>query len=778
MLMASGMTEQDAVGNNYSDLRSELRSVIACLGKTTLNAQMLERQEEEQKPEYERQLAEDARDLLVAVRGFVSTCKTIPVHLRPFEPSLDAFPSPTMNEPGTPIAEMPSNHTRSSDDIDKMAMMLSPPLSPPAPFVPRYRERRENSTASNYTAVSAKSSSTTATSVSSKSDGDMDEELDLAELVEAAQNCGQDLKKSVEAMLTCLQDPKHQRIRTALASQMFSRLDHLSKRAGQLLLIAQRICFDKETESWIMQSKQTLLTGFGILFYKLQVLTDEHTPISDAVYDIVSVVKALQKPIETVVQCIDRVPLEPKSQQQQQSTSKTDESPVSTKVNGSEQENASLSKPDPVRRASSCDSKPHYLGYDYDPSDIVFTAEGHVKGGTLPALVERLTQHDQPDMNFINTFLLTFRSFCTSAKLCELLEERFQLKPPSGLSDSEHEQWTEQKLKLVRLRVFNVLKHWLEQYYNDEEDKVILNRLQQFTNEHLRPSMELAAKQLEKLIRNRQGDDPSADVRRMISTVRNVYEPILPRNSKKFRLLDVHPLELARQLSLMDFQLYSAIQPSECLHKAWSSPDKSQGPHIRASIEYSNQVTLWVSDAILSQTDVKKRCQVIKYWVQVAEKCQQLNNFNTLMAILSAFDNSAVGRLNRTWEIVGARSMQALASLKRLLGAQRNFVEYRSLIHSVNPPCIPFLGIYLQDLTFIEDGNPDLLKHSAATGKNLINFGKLAKTGEVIREIQQYQSIPYPYQSVDVLQTFIKANLQSARDEDCLYTESLRLEPR
>jgi son of sevenless-like protein len=35
-----------------------------------------------------------------------------------------------------------------------------------------------------------------------------------------------------------------------------------------------------------------------------------------------------------------------------------------------------------------------YLGYDYRPGDIMFNMEGSVRGGTLEALIERLTLHD------------------------------------------------------------------------------------------------------------------------------------------------------------------------------------------------------------------------------------------------------------------------------------------------------------------------------------------------------------------------------------------------
>lgn len=144
------------------------------------------------------------------------------------------------------------------------------------------------------------------------------------------------------------------------------------------------------------------------------------------------------------------------------------------------------------------------------------------------------------------------------------------------------------------------------------------------------------------------------------------------------------------------------------------------------------------------------------------------------MAILSAFDNSAVGRLRRTWEMVGKGTNQILNHIRKLMGANRNFTEYREMIHSINPPCIPFLGIYLQDLTFIEDGNPDILPKS----NNLINFAKRQKTAEVIREIKQFQSVPYTLQVVPLLQHFIKTQLEASLDVETLYERSLEIEPR
>lgn len=117
---------------------------------------------------------------------------------------------------------------------------------------------------------------------------------------------------------------------------------------------------------------------------------------------------------------------------------------------------------------------------------------------------------------------------------------------------------------------------------------------------------------------------------------------------------------------------------------------------------------------------------------------------------------------------------QALAQIRKLMGANRNFADYRLIIHSVNPPCIPFLGIYLQDLTFIEDGNPDCLKKS----NNLINFAKRNKVAEVIRELKQFQSFAYNFHTINEFQDFIKSNLDQTHDAEKLYERSLQLEPR
>ncbi|CEP07119.1 hypothetical protein, partial, partial [Parasitella parasitica] len=421
-----------------------------------------------------------------------------------------------------------------------------------------------------------------------------------------------------------------------------------------------------------------------------------------------------------------------------------------------------------------------FLKTNIDPNEMMFTLDGSVKGGTLHCLVQHLTQHDQLDSAFNSTFLLTYRSFCTTQELFNELFNRYQLAAPEELTPKDLEIWKEKKLKLVRLRVFNVIKSWLETYFNEEEDRPFLPEISHFTEHVIVESMKFGAEQLMKLIKKRMLAEDSSQIRKMKLSVRAEDMPptILPKNMKRLKLLDLDPLELARQMTIMDFKLYNKIKPVECLDKNWGKPDTDQkhiAANVRASIEHSNQVTAWVTDSILSNYgDPKKRAYVVRHWVWVAERCRQLQNYNTCMAILSAFDNGSIGRLKRTWALLSARHMQVLQSIRRLMGSNRNFSEYRNMIHNINPPCIPFLGIYLQDLTFIEDGNSNFLKNS----KNLINFAKRMKTAEVIRELQQHQSTHYMLTAVPDIQEFIKTHLHSSREEEELYKISLQAEPR
>ncbi|KAJ5044557.1 cell division cycle- protein [Penicillium rubens] len=90
-----------------------------------------------------------------------------------------------------------------------------------------------------------------------------------------------------------------------------------------------------------------------------------------------------------------------------------------------------------------------------------------VRAGTLAALVENLTRHDKLDGSFNRTFFATYKYFTSGAELLELLIDRFDCSPPT-LTAIQTTEWTTQTKPLIRLRVINVLKHWLEHFCHSQ----------------------------------------------------------------------------------------------------------------------------------------------------------------------------------------------------------------------------------------------------------------------------------------------------------------------
>ena len=92
------------------------------------------------------------------------------------------------------------------------------------------------------------------------------------------------------------------------------------------------------------------------------------------------------------------------------------------------------------------------------------------------------------------------------------------------------------------------------------------------------------------------------------------------------------------------------------------------------------------------------------------------------------------------------------------------------------PPLTFFLpsGVYLTDLTFIEDGNRDIL------GQNRINMAKYRFIYNTLYGLERYQTVRYCLNRVEVVENFLKDLLKQMEEvsEEALYQMSLKREPR
>lgn len=102
--------------------------------------------------------------------------------------------------------------------------------------------------------------------------------------------------------------------------------------------------------------------------------------------------------------------------------------------------------------------------------------------------------------------------------------------------------------------------------------------------------------------------------------------------------------------------------------------------------------------------------------------------------------------------------------------SEKNFSGLRSACSKATPPILPYLGVFLQDLTFCEDAQKDMV------GTEMINFEKKVQLASIIQTIILYQSVVYPFASVDEIQLYL-ARFVPLNSEK-LYSRSLILEPR
>ena len=431
--------------------------------------------------------------------------------------------------------------------------------------------------------------------------------------------------------------------------------------------------------------------------------------------------------------------------------------------------------------------------------EIIYNKEGQISGGTLPALIEKLTTHDStPDATFSATFYLTFRLFATPIEFAQALIDRFLYVAESPRTAGP-----------IRLRVYNAFKGWLESHWRNDCDNPALELIHSFATRQLQLVLPTAGKRLAHLVEKVNAAE-GALVPRLLSSMGKTNTciatyvppdtplpaPLITKGQltalKTWRngganvsILDFDPLELARQFTIKESRIFCSILPEELLATEWTKKTGSMAVNVRAMSTLSTDLANLVTDSILQPADLKVRAKIIKRWVKIASKCLDLANYDSLMAIICSLNSSTILRLKRTWDQVSCKTKATLETLKGIVDCSRNYAVLRQRLQNTSTPCLPFVGTYLTDLTFVDVGNQTtrhLNNEDSENGVVVINFDKHIKTAKIISELPRFQ-IPYRFVEIPELQTWMQDQLVRVRSSDqsnlqSYYRRSLLLEPR
>eukprot|EP01133_Synstelium_polycarpum_P008966 gene8966-10516_t len=398
--------------------------------------------------------------------------------------------------------------------------------------------------------------------------------------------------------------------------------------------------------------------------------------------------------------------------------------------------------------------------YDPDTNGAPTTI---IRAATLNKLVEVSTNNIDVDRESMNVLLMTYMSFTTSDMLLDKLIERYNV-PESEMRNKN----------VIQLHVIVFIKNWIEQQSPQAAsggglEERFLERINTFIERLKVDGYSNMVPQLKRLVE---------------TSIRGKRAYAMPEVSRlchvstKIPSLATYFLEdelfVAQQLTLREFDTFKRIQPVEFLNQAWNKPKlQYKAPNLLKMIDRFNKVSIAVSTAILSQPKLKARVKLIGRLIKITQHLRDLNNFHLLTAFLAGIRNSSVLRLRLSWSKVTKKNKQLLEDLEKIMSMEGSFKCFRSIIKEIIPPCIPYLGVYLKDLTFIEDGNADCME-------GLVNWGKKKLMHSIISIIQGCQDIPYDFGPPSPKTDLVLASFDALpiADDEVLYQISQLLEPK
>eukprot|EP01114_Cavostelium_apophysatum_P014401 TRINITY_DN3730_c0_g1_i1.p1 TRINITY_DN3730_c0_g1~~TRINITY_DN3730_c0_g1_i1.p1 ORF type:complete len:644 (-),score=209.08 TRINITY_DN3730_c0_g1_i1:151-2082(-) len=415
------------------------------------------------------------------------------------------------------------------------------------------------------------------------------------------------------------------------------------------------------------------------------------------------------------------------------------------------------------------------------------TAPPLIRSATLHKLIEKLTEADSylP----VQEFILMCNTLADITKILDLLILRFKMPIPQDIDSdpTERDIFVKQRMRPVQLKVVNVLRKWISKHWARDFDKnqQAKDKLQEFITEQLAQQhgeISRAFSTLNKIFaKSTKHEKLNNDWNTVIAPSAVAPPPesyqvdvkLLSTYDSRMTFMAFHPQEIARQLCLIEHEIFREIADDECLGQNWTKKERQhKAPNIVQMIQRFNKVSMWVTSTLVQLDNFKARVDALTRFIEIAEYIREYNNYNGLMEILAGLRSASIHRLKKTWAKIEPAKIKSFEEMLDLMTPDGNYSKIRThLLWSVTPPCLPYLGVFLTDLTFLEDGNPDNYNDG------LINYDKRRRISQVVKTLSNYKSQVYSFHTVPIIKGFLLAGGEYVDENKC-YKLSLEIEPR
>ncbi|ESP03242.1 hypothetical protein LOTGIDRAFT_137628, partial [Lottia gigantea] len=374
-----------------------------------------------------------------------------------------------------------------------------------------------------------------------------------------------------------------------------------------------------------------------------------------------------------------------------------------------------------------------------------------IRGGMVDALVVHATAAGKTEFIYQEAFLTTYRTFLSPKELIEKLLYRFY----------KFQHATDSKVRLAK-NSFSLLIRVIDELGAMELDDEVVKRLMDLVYELLCQSDLVLARILRKKViekcEQRDSHQEPTNYGPINQNVSLGSTPVLD-------LLSFKSHDIAEQMTLMDAELFQKIEIPEVL--LWAKEQSEElSPHLTFFTEHFNNMSFWCRTRILEQNDGKEREKYLMKFIKIMRHLRKLSNFNSYLAVLSALDSAPVRRLE--WQ---KQNLEALKEFCLLIDSSSSFRAYRQALAETEPPCIPYLGLILQDLTFINIGNQNLLPDGS------INFAKRWQLFNILDSMRRFKNCNYEFKKKEPILHYL-SNFKDHDNEETLWQRSEKIKPR
>ncbi|XP_016376834.1 RAS guanyl-releasing protein 2-like [Sinocyclocheilus rhinocerous] len=154
---------------------------------------------------------------------------------------------------------------------------------------------------------------------------------------------------------------------------------------------------------------------------------------------------------------------------------------------------------------------------------------------------------------------------------------------------------------------------------------------------------------------------------------------------------------LAEHLTYMEYKSFCKILFQD-YHSFVMHGCTVDNPILERFITLFNSVSQWIQIMVLSKPTAQQRATVISEFIKVAQRLLQLQNFNTLMAVVGGLSNSSIARLKDTQALIGSETRKVFEGLVELVTSFGNYSRYRQSFSECSGFRFPILGVHLKDL--------------------------------------------------------------------------------